>query len=53
QYRGKQIPEGQKSYLVTLSYRSRERTLTSEEVEAAQQSVIGLCQQELGAIVRM
>lgn len=52
QYRGKQIPEGKKSYLVTLMYRSAERTLTSEEVEAAQQAVISACQKELGATLR-
>jgi phenylalanyl-tRNA synthetase beta chain len=52
QYRGKQIPEGKKSYLVTLMYRSPERTLTSEEVEAAQQSVIAACQSTLGATLR-
>lgn len=52
QYRGKQIPEGKKSYLVTLMYRSPGRTLTSEEVEAAQQSVIAACQQKLGATLR-
>jgi phenylalanyl-tRNA synthetase beta chain len=52
QYRGKQIPEGKKSYLVTLMYRSPERTLTSDEVEAAQQSVIAACQQKLGATLR-
>jgi phenylalanyl-tRNA synthetase beta chain len=52
QYRGKQIPEGKKSYLVTLMYRSPERTLTSEEIETAQQSVIAACQTQLGATLR-
>ncbi len=52
QYQGKQIPDGQKSYLVTLLYRSPERTLTSDEVEAAQQSVIATCQTQLGATLR-
>ena len=51
QYRGKQIPEGKKSYLVTLGYRS-DRTLTSEEVEAAQQSLIKACQSRLSATLR-
>lgn len=53
QYKGKQIPEGKKSYLVTLMYRSPERTLTGEEVEAAQQSVITACQNQLGATLRV
>jgi len=52
QYQGKQIPDGKKSYLVTLMYRSPERTLTSDEVEAAQQSVIATCQTQLGATLR-
>ena len=52
QYQGKQIPDGKKSYLVTLMYRSPERTLTSDEVEAAQQSVIATCQSQLGATLR-
>ena len=52
QYKGKQIPDGKKSYLVTLMYRSPERTLTSDEVEAAQQSVIATCQTQLGATLR-
>jgi phenylalanyl-tRNA synthetase beta chain len=52
QYRGKQIPDGKKSYLVTLMYRSGERTLTSDEIEAAQQSVIAACQKQLGATLR-
>ena len=40
QYRGRQIGEGQKSYLLTLTFRAVDRTLTSEEVDAAQQAVI-------------
>ena len=51
QYRGKQIPEGKKSYLVTLAYRS-DRTLTSEEVETAQQAVIAACADQLAASLR-
>lgn len=52
QYRGKQIPEGKKSYLITLTYRSSERTLTSEEIDAAQQSVIQACKSQLGGELR-
>jgi phenylalanyl-tRNA synthetase beta chain len=51
QYRGKQIPEGKKSYLATLSYRS-DRTLTSEELDEAQQAVIAACETELAASLR-
>ncbi|MBM4074372.1 MAG: phenylalanine--tRNA ligase subunit beta, partial [Planctomycetes bacterium] len=52
QYKGKQIPDGKKSYLVSLNYRSLERTLTSEEVELAQQSIVTACQEQLGAQLR-
>ena len=36
QYRGQQIPADKKSYVVTIGYRSDERTLTNEEIEEAQ-----------------
>ena len=52
QYKGKQIPDGKKSYLVTLLYRSPDRTLTGEEIDAAQQSVVNSCQTQLGATLR-
>jgi len=51
QYRGKQIPDGKKSYLVTVGYRA-DRTLTSEEIEAAQQAIITACSGELSATLR-
>ena len=51
QYRGKQIPDGKKSYVVTLGYRS-DRTLTSEEVEEAQKAVIAACSSQLSATLR-
>ena len=52
EYRGKQLPAGKKSYLLTISYRSPERTLTSEEVDESQQSVIAACESSLGAQLR-
>ena len=52
QYRGQQIGAGRKSYLVRLSYRAGNRTLTNEEVESAQQSVVEACTQALGAELR-
>lgn len=52
QYRGKQLGEGQKSYLATLVYRSYERTLTSEEVDEIQKNVMNSCLEHHGAIVR-
>jgi len=52
QYRGKQIASDKKSYVVTLSYRSAERTLTHADVESAQNAVLAACQDELGAALR-
>lgn len=52
QYQGKQIPADKKSYLLKLAYRSAERTLTTEEVDAIQQKLIQTCQTQLGAALR-
>jgi phenylalanyl-tRNA synthetase beta chain len=52
QYVGKQIDAGKKSYVLTLSYRSPERTLTAEEVERAQAAVIEACRSKLKATLR-
>jgi len=52
QYRGPQIPADKKSYVVTLHYRSPERTLTNEEIDAAQKKVVEACEARLGAKLR-
>ena len=52
QYRGKQIPADKKSYVVTVNYRSPDRTLTADEVETAQTAVIEACSSKLGAELR-
>ena len=52
QYRGKQIPADKKSYVLTISFRSPDRTLTSDEVDAAVKSVIEACSANLGAALR-
>ena len=52
QYRGQQIPPNKKSYVVRLNYRSSERTLTNDEIEAAQQRVVKECTAKLGAALR-
>jgi phenylalanyl-tRNA synthetase beta chain len=52
QYRGKQIDADKKSYVVTLSYRSPDRTLTADEVETCQQAVIAASAEKLGARLR-
>ena len=52
QYRGKQIEADKKSYLVTLSYRAPDRTLTADEVDVWQKKVIEACGARLGARLR-
>jgi phenylalanyl-tRNA synthetase beta chain len=52
QYRGPQIPANKKSYVLALHYRSPERTLTTQEIDAAQQAVIRACEAKLGATLR-
>jgi phenylalanyl-tRNA synthetase beta chain len=52
QYRGKQIPASKKSYIVRITYRAPDRTLTTEEVDAAVQGVVTACESKLGASQR-
>ena len=52
QYRGQQIAADKKSYVVRLQYRAPDRTLTAEEVDAAQKSIVAACQTKLGAVLR-
>ncbi len=51
-YRGKPLDKQDKSVTVTLVFRSREGTLTSEQVEPQVQKVIAAAQKELGATLR-
>lgn len=51
-YRGKQIGEGKKSVTMRILFRSHERTLRSEEVDAQVASVIDALRGGLGAEVR-
>ncbi|GDY09640.1 MAG: phenylalanine--tRNA ligase subunit beta [Planctomycetota bacterium] len=52
QYRGQQIPANKKSYVLTVSFRAADRTLTSDEVDAAVKSVIEACSAKLSAALR-
>jgi phenylalanyl-tRNA synthetase beta chain len=52
QYRGKQISAGKKSYIVRITYRAADRTLTTEEVDATVQGVVAACESQLGATQR-
>ncbi|MBI1347630.1 phenylalanine--tRNA ligase subunit beta [bacterium] len=52
QYRGKQLGADKKSYVVTLTFRAPDRTLTSDEVDAAQAAVVKACESSLQATLR-
>jgi len=52
QYRGKQIAADAKSYVLSVSFRSPERTLTGEEVDEAQRQIVAACEKELSAALR-
>ena len=52
QYRGKQLDADKKSYVLTMNFRAADRTLTGEEVDAAQQAVIAACESHVGAQLR-
>jgi phenylalanyl-tRNA synthetase beta chain len=51
-YTGKQIEKGKKSIGVSITYRSRERSLSSEEVDRIQANVMETLSREYGAVVR-
>jgi phenylalanyl-tRNA synthetase beta chain len=51
-FRGKNVPEGQKSLAYAFTYRSPERTLTDEEVNAAHQKLVGQLKEALQATIR-
>jgi phenylalanyl-tRNA synthetase beta chain len=51
-FRGAQIGKGRKSLAIRLAFRSPEGTLTSDEVEAEMQRLMGLLRTEIGAEVR-
>lgn len=51
-FRGKNVPEGQKSLAYAFTYRSPERTLTDSEVNAAHEKVVAALKAQLKAELR-
>jgi phenylalanyl-tRNA synthetase beta chain len=51
-FRGKGIPEGQKSLAYAFTYRGADKTLTDVEVNAAHEKLVAQFKQSLGATVR-
>ena len=52
EYRGKQIPQGQKSVTIRLTIASSEKTLTSQEIENAAGQVMKKLEKKMGAELR-
>ena len=51
-FRGKHVPEGQKSLAYAFTYRATDKTLTDAEVTAAHEKILAQFTQNLGATMR-
>lgn len=51
-YRGTGVPEGQKSVGIRVRYRSADKTLTDDEIQAAHGRIVKVLENELGARLR-
>ena len=51
-FRGKNVPEGQKSLAYAFTYRSAEKSLTDTEVNAAHEKLLAQFKQSLEAVIR-
>ncbi len=51
-FRGKNVPEGQKSLAYAFTYRSPEKTLTDAEVNGAHDKLVEALRQKLTAVIR-
>lgn len=51
-YKGAQVPEGKKSVAYSIIYRSKDRTLTDEEVSKTQEKVLEALHEKLDAKIR-
>ena len=52
-FRGKNVPDGQKSMAYAFTYRHAERTLTDVEVNAAHEKLVEQFKSSLGAVIRL
>jgi phenylalanyl-tRNA synthetase beta chain len=51
-FRGKNVPQGQKSLAYAFTYRSNEKSLTDAEVNAAHEKVVQQLKATIGAVIR-
>jgi len=52
EFRGKQIPSGKKCIAFGMTFRASDRTLTSEQADAAQKDILAALERELAASLR-
>jgi len=52
EYRGKQIPQGQRSLLIRVTYQSKDKTLTEKEIDSAHSAVVKKLNQDFNATIR-
>lgn len=52
QYRGKGIDSDRKSYVISCRFLAEDRTLTTEEVDAAVGNILSACEEKLEAVLR-
>ena len=51
-YQGKNLPDGKKSLAFSVSYLSKEKTLTAEEIDSLQTKLLTLLEEKFGAQLR-
>ena len=51
-YEGKNLPEGKKSYAISMTLQDPEKTLNDKQIEAVMKKVTANLQRELGAELR-
>ena len=51
-YRGAQMLTGKKSVAFSLIFRSPDRTLVDEDVNAVMTKILSVCEKEYGAVIR-
>ena len=51
-YRGPGIPEGKVSLAIQIAFQHPERTLATDEVQAAQEAIVGVLGRRLGVTLR-
>lgn len=51
-YQGKGIPEDKKSIAIALAFRTKDRTLTDDEVNAVIKKILSEAEKQLGAVLR-